>query len=132
MVGRVFWTQTFVEHILGAAMNPEPAPTKAANLPLGKLLPQPKGKLKDQFHEVARVRHLSPRTEGAYWEWVVRYLKFHRDRAGGWQHPRDLGGKGVSPFLTYLATACDVSASTQIYTHVMAKPGIGVRSPLDV
>ncbi|NOS71407.1 MAG: hypothetical protein HOP33_15915 [Verrucomicrobia bacterium] len=43
-------------------MNPDPEPTKAANLPLGKLLPQPKGKLKDQFHEVARFRHLSPRT----------------------------------------------------------------------
>lgn len=45
-------------------MNQERVPTKAANLPLGKLLPQPKGKLKDQFQEVARFRHLSPRTGG--------------------------------------------------------------------
>ncbi|MGH7940037.1 MAG: integron integrase [Limisphaerales bacterium] len=86
------------------------AATKAAN-PDG-LLPNPKGRLREQFHEVARFRHLSPRTEQAYWEWVVRYLKFHRERAGAWQHPRDLGATGVTPFLTALAVQ-GVSASTQ-------------------
>ena len=40
--------------------------------PLDKLLPNPKGTLKDQFHEVARFKHLSSRTETSYWEWVVR------------------------------------------------------------
>jgi len=44
---------------------------------------------------------------------VVRYLRFHRDRTGEWVHPRDLGSKGVTPFLTWLATAHDVSVSTQ-------------------
>ena len=51
-------------------------------------MPNPKGRLKDQFHEVARFKHLSSRSETAYWEWVVRFLKFHRKRAGEWQHPR--------------------------------------------
>jgi integron integrase len=88
------------------------AATKAANAPADGLLPHPKGRLKEQFHEVARFKHLSPRTEQSYWEWVVRYLKFHRERAGGWQHPRDLGSTGVTPFLTALAVQ-GVSASTQ-------------------
>lgn len=62
---------------------------------------------------MARFKHLSPRTEAAYWEWVVRYLKFHKERAGDWRHPRDLGSSGVTPFLTWLATERDVSVSTQ-------------------
>jgi len=86
---------------------------KAAQPPLEKLLPNPKGRLKDQFHEVARFKHLSARTETAYWEWAVRFLKFHRQKAGDWKHPRDLGSKAVTPFLTYLATERDVGISTQ-------------------
>jgi len=94
-------------------MRPQSFPAKAARPSAEKLLPNPKARLKDQFHEVARFKHLSLRTETAYWEWVVRYLKFHKARAGDWQHPRDLGSKGVTPFLTYLATERDVSVSTQ-------------------
>jgi hypothetical protein len=63
-------------------------PTKAANVQPEKLLPNPKGRLKDQFHEVTRFRHLALRSEQAYWAWVVRYLKYHRDQSGGWRHPR--------------------------------------------
>jgi integron integrase len=62
---------------------------------------------------VARFKHLSSRTETTYWEWVVRYLKFHKERAGDWKHPRDLGSRAVTPFLTYLATERDVAISTQ-------------------
>jgi hypothetical protein len=50
-------------------MTPEPLPAKAASVPLGRLLPNPKMRLQDQFHEVARFKHLSPRTEAAYWDW---------------------------------------------------------------
>jgi integron integrase len=88
------------------------AATKAANVRLEKLQPNPKGRLKEQFHEVARFKHLSLRSEQSYWEWVVRYLKFHRERAGGWRHPRDLSSTGVTPFLTALAVQ-GVSISTQ-------------------
>jgi integron integrase len=105
-------------------MNDDHQSTKAASVPSGK-------RLKDQFHEAARVRHLSPRTESAYWDWVVRYLKFHRDTAGGWRHPLELGGRAVAPFLTYLATGRNVSASTQnqalnallfLYQEVLRSP----------
>ena len=88
-------------------------PEKAANRPPDGLLPNPKGKLKEQFHEVARFKHLSPRSEEAYWAWVVRYLKFHRDLAGEWRHPKALGGRAVTPFLTHLAVARNISTSTQ-------------------
>jgi integron integrase len=94
-------------------MTPQSGPANTAPPGLDKLLPNPKARLEDQFHEVARFKHLSPRSETAYWEWVVRFLKFHRERAGEWQHPRILGSKGVTPFLTYLATERDVSISTQ-------------------
>jgi integron integrase len=88
------------------------AAAKAANVPLEKLLPNPKGRMREQFHEVARFKHLSPRSEQSYWEWVVRYLKFHRERAGVWTHPQDLGSTGVTPFLTALAVQ-GVAISTQ-------------------
>lgn len=88
------------------------AATKAANRVPESLLPNPKARLKDQFHEVVRFKHLSLRTEEAYWEWIVRYLKFHRERTGTWRHPRDLGTTGVTPFLTDLAVQ-GMSASTQ-------------------
>src|ERR1035437_9110287 len=94
-------------------MTPQTVPANTARAPLEKLLPNPKARLKDQFHEVARFKHFSPRTETAYWEWVVRYLKFHKEREGDWRHPRDLGSRGVTPFLTWLATERDVSVSTQ-------------------
>ena len=82
---------------------------------------------------MARFKHLSQRNERTYWEWVVRYLKFHKERAGDWQHPRALGSRGVTPFLTYLATGRDVSASTQnqalnallfLYREVLVMPFI--------
>lgn len=94
-------------------MIPNTVTANTASAPLAKMLPNPKARLKDQFHEAARFKHLSSRTEKAYWEWVVRYLKFHKEQSGEWRHPRDLGSKGVTPFLTWLATARNVSVSTQ-------------------
>jgi integron integrase len=94
-------------------MTPQPVFGNTARPPLEKLLPNPKARLKDQFHEVARFKHISFRTETSYWEWVVRFLKYHRKLAGKWRHPRELGSQGVTPFLTYLANERDVSISTQ-------------------
>jgi len=85
-------------------------PTKTTGR-LAKLRPNPKLRLREQFHEVMRFKHFSPRTEAAYWQWVVRFLKFHR--AGGqWRHPRDLPAAAVA-FLEHLAVAGKVSAATQ-------------------
>jgi integron integrase len=76
-----------------------------------------------------RVKHYSLRTEEAYGQWVRRYLKFHRDAAGAWRHPRDLGPSEVVAFLTHLANVESVAAGTQnqalnaisfLYTQVLA------------
>src|SRR5664279_1303367 len=47
---------------------------------LGRFLPNPKMRLKEQFHEVCRFRHVAVRTEEAYWGWVVRLLVFHKKK----------------------------------------------------
>jgi integron integrase len=81
-------------------------------LPVEGFLPNPKARLKDQFHEVARFKHLSPLTEEAYWDWVIRFLKFQR-KGGQWRHPRELSPVEISAFLSHLATVRNVAASTQ-------------------
>lgn len=77
------------------------------------LVPNPKARLRDQFHEVARYRQLSRRTEEAYWDWVHRFLRFWKGHFGQWRHPRDLGANEVRAFLTHLATERKVAVSTQ-------------------
>ena len=129
-------------------MNIEPGKTAGGG---GQLIPNPKLKLQEQFHEVMRFKHLSERTETAYcqdggigdtgapsssgaassagpdtspfikgdrrshvaapedgrtplsscippapqyWQWVVRFLKFHR-HDGEWRHPRVLPASAV-------------------------------------
>lgn len=63
--------------------------------------------LLQQLGRAARARHLSRRTEHAYVLWVRRYLAFHG------RHPADLSEPHVNAFLTHIATAGRVSASTQ-------------------
>ena len=105
-------------------MTPKAFPTKAAFV-----IANPKSKLLDQLREVMRVKHYSLRTEEAYGQWVRRYLKFHRDAAGTWRHPRDLGPADVVAFLNHLANNEHVAAGTQnqalnaisfLYTQVLA------------
>jgi hypothetical protein len=55
-----------------------------------------------------RSRHYSPRTEKAYLGWARRFLAFH-----GRRDPSQLGATEVGQFLSRLATADKVSASTQ-------------------
>jgi len=85
-------------------------PTKTA--PRERLVPNPKARLREQLHEVCRFKHLSPRTEEAYWGWLRRFLVFHR-QGGQWRHPKELGGPEVQRFLSHLATERQVAASTQ-------------------
>ena len=99
-------------------------PTKAANRRRERFIPNPKLKLKEQLVEVCQFRHFSKRTADTYWYWSRRFLLFHCSPEGVWRHPRELGEAEVRAFLSDVTT-------TQIYTHVMAKPGLGVRSPLD-
>lgn len=74
--------------------------------------PNPKARLRDQFHEVASFKHLSHLTEEAYWGWVVRFLRFQR-KGNQWRHPRELMPCDISAFLSHLAVARNVAAATQ-------------------
>ncbi len=64
--------------------------------------------LVDRVRHHLRARHYSYRTEEAYLAWIKRFIRFH-----GMRHPRDLGEGEVNAFLTHLAVADRVSASTQ-------------------
>jgi len=55
-----------------------------------------------------RLRHFSPRTEKAYVAWVRRFILFHDKR-----HPEMMGVAEIERFLSSLASAGRVSASTQ-------------------
>ena len=80
--------------------------------PPERFLPDPKARLREQFHEVCRFKHLSPRTEETYWGWVRRYLRFHK-QGDVWRHLRDLGAAELQRFLGHLASEGQVGASTQ-------------------
>ena len=110
---------------------------------LGKLTPNPKATLQEQVHEVMRFFHYSPRTEEAYGQWMVRFLRFHRrpltpaattehltpdpsphpmrrgepgaerERNGAGRHPREMGTAYGRGFLTHLAAERNVAAATQ-------------------
>ncbi len=66
------------------------------------------GGLLSQVRREIRARHYSPRTEQAYAGWVRRYVRFC-----GVKHPREMGEREVSAFLTDLAVQRKVSAGTQ-------------------
>jgi integrase len=105
-------------------------------MPGGPLfVPNPKARLFDQVREVMRFHHYALRTEEAYLQWIRRFLVFHRTRPfagqGSWRHPRDMGAAEVGAFLSHLAVAGDVAASTQnqalnalvfLYEQVVQKP----------
>lgn len=65
-------------------------------------------KLLDQVRGKIRLKHYSIRTEQAYLDWIKRFI-LHFDK----QHPKNLGAVEVEQFLTHLAVAGRVSASTQ-------------------
>lgn len=69
--------------------------------------PQPQ-KLLDQVRDRLRVKHYSIRTETQYLQWIKRFILFHDKR-----HPREMGAVEVEAFLTHLAVAGRVAASTQ-------------------
>ncbi len=60
------------------------------------------------LQEKLQLRHMSPRTAEAYAAWVRRYVRFHRGK-----HPRGMGPREMTEFLSDLATRRNVAASTQ-------------------
>src|SRR5437899_10831629 len=67
-----------------------------------------KPKLLEQVRTFMRARRYSLRTEEAYLDWIRRFILFH-----GKRHPRDLGEREITEFLTDLAVHRHVAASTQ-------------------
>jgi len=84
-----------------------------------------KRNLLDRLRETLAVKHYSERTADAYVGWIRRFIVFN-----GRRHPSELGARAVESFLTNLATAEAVSASTQnqalaailfLYSEVLGK-----------
>ena len=78
-------------------------------------------------------KRFSPRTREAYESWIKRFIHFH-----GRRHPADLDEADVREFLSDLAVAKQVSASTQnqalaalvfLYSEVVRRP---LRRSLDI
>ena len=61
-----------------------------------------------QVRDAIRTKHYSIRTEEAYVHWIRRFILFHDKR-----HPRDMGVEEIRQFITDLAVAQHVAASTQ-------------------
>jgi integron integrase len=83
-------------------------------------------RLLQQLQSKMRLGHYSLRTEQAYAGWVVRFVRFH-----GMRHPREMGGREVAAFLTWLAEERRVAVSTQVqaqaalvflYREVLGRP----------
>lgn len=99
-----------------------------------KFRPDPGIKLMDQVRQVLRYHHYAYRTEQAYCDWIVRYIKYFRSK----KHPRDMGKTEIDGFLSHLATERKVSASTQrqalnaiifLYRRVLDQPIEGQIEP---
>jgi len=65
-------------------------------------------RLLDRVRAVIRMRHYSLRTEQAYLQWIVRFIRFH-----GMRHPSEMGADEVRAFLEHLALEGRVASSTQ-------------------
>ena len=61
-----------------------------------------------QMQVSLRARHYSRHTEHTYCQWVRRFVRYH-----GLRHPADMAEPEINAFLTHLAVAEHVSASTQ-------------------
>ena len=92
-----------------------------------KFKPNPDLRLIDQVRQVLRYHHYSYRTEQAYCDWIMHFIKFH----GSQTHPKDMGKSEIEEFLSHLATHRKMPASTQrqelnaivfLYHHVLDKP----------
>ena len=85
-------------------------------------------KLKERLREVVRRKNHSDSTFDVYWSHFESFLRFHRQLAGKWVPPEEMGLVEVTRFLTHLAVDKHVSATTQnqalaailyVYRHVL-------------
>jgi len=89
-------------------------------------------KLLGELRGIIRCKHYSIRTEQAYLEWAKRYILFH-----GKRHPREMGETEIAAFLTHLAVARNVAASTQnqalnalvfLYKQVLGREDLALKN----
>ncbi|MEQ8525802.1 integron integrase [Gracilimonas sp.] len=87
-----------------------------------------KSKLLQSVREEIRRRNYSYRTEQAYTNWIIRYIRFH-----GTVHPKKLGDRQIEQFLNDLANEQNVAAGTQnqalsallfLYKHVLGRESL--------
>lgn len=90
-------------------LNQEQPAASSVSPPLANSSAAPqKPKLLDQVRQAIRMRHYSPKTEESYVHWIKRFIFFHNKR-----HPAEMNEKEIAQFLSSLASALHVSASTQ-------------------
>lgn len=76
-------------------------------------------RLQERFSQVITRRGLAPATHEAYWFWVDKYLRYHREQNGGqWVRPEEMRERHVEQYLTHLAVDEHVAASTRNRAHV--------------
>jgi len=94
------------------------APSQSTNAPTHQ-----SPRLLDRLRQALRTKHYAYRTEQTYVYWVRRFILHH-----GKRHPREMGAPEIEAFLSHLAVAGRVSASTQtqalcavlfLYKHVL-------------
>lgn len=87
--------------------------------------PSTSPKLLDQVRTNMRRQHYAFRTEQAYIQWIIRFIRFH-----SMHHPQELDTPDIEAFLNHLAQQ-NVAASTQnqafsallfLYNQVLDKP----------
>ncbi|MEA3361963.1 MAG: integron integrase [Thermodesulfobacteriota bacterium] len=71
--------------------------------------PNPDLKLMDQVREVLRYYNYALKTEQAYCQWILRYIRFH----GSNTHPAELRASDIERFLSHLVVQGKVSGATQ-------------------
>lgn len=80
-------------------------------------------RLLDQVRAAIRICHYSIGTAQTYVHWIARFIRY-----SGMRHPKDVGARDVTAFLSALATELDVAAATQqqalsavlfLYRHVL-------------
>ncbi|MCW7552676.1 integron integrase [Endozoicomonas gorgoniicola] len=87
-------------------------------------------RLQQRFQIAIRSANYSLATERAYWDWVKRFIKFHKMR-----HPDSLTGENIRDFLTHLVMKKQVAVSTQqqalsalvfLYKQVLGRDNITI------
>src|ERR1035437_1489965 len=72
------------------------------------VVPASAPRLMEQVRGRIRFKHYSFRTEQTYLDWIRRFIRHFGNR-----HPNEMGALEVQQFLTHLAVAGRVAASTQ-------------------